>query len=98
MERRMVKKKGRARERQRKVQSQGEGDTRGDLEISGGSWGLRTSPTLGSVSRTHTHTHTYTHTTSCGDSPSVFSILVHFLFSEYLLLGDTVLRTSRLIL
>lgn len=42
--------------------------------------------------------NTHTHATSCGDSPSVFSILVRFLFSEYSLLGDTVLRTSRLIL
>ena len=79
MERRMVKKKGRARERQRKVQSQGEGDTRGDLEISGGSWGLRTSPTLGSVSRTHTHTHIHTHDFLWGQSfcflyPSAFFV------------------------
>ena len=101
MDRRMVKKKGRARERQRKGQSQGEGahvETWKSRVVPGASehpppWGLSPGHT-----HRHRHRHTHTHTTSCGDSPSVFSILVHFLFSDYLLLEDTVLRTLCLIL
>ena len=87
----MAKKKGRARERQRKVRSQG-GETHMEAWKSQVVPGNPKPPPWG-LSPEHTHTHA----TSCGDSP-VFSILVRFLFSEYSLLGDTVLRTSRLIL
>lgn len=92
MERSTVKKKGRARKRQRKVQSQG-GGTHMETWKSQVVPGNQNPPPWG-LSPEHTHTRA----TSCGDSPSVFSILVRFLFSEYSLFGDTVLRTSRLIL
>ena len=87
----MAKKKGRARERQRKVRSQG-GETHMEAWKSQVVPGNPKPPPWG-LSPEHTHTRNFLRGQSfCFLYPSAFFV------SEYSLLGDTVLRTSRLIL